>query len=155
MKKIASLFICMILLCGIAAAEQNVSLPGGRYMLDLPDGMKYSAPEPEDYGMEAYTSDTLEMDFVSYPKEDAIRQGMAETLQETAENLTASGEEAELREVNGILMLVFRMTDEADGASGIGYVFEDGERIIEINFWYATQEAADRIVEIMSSIREI
>ena len=124
-------------------------------MLDLPDGMKYSAPEPEDYGMEAYTSDTLEMDFVSYPKEDAIRQGMAETLQETAENLTASGEEAELREVNGILMLVFRMTDEADGASGIGYVFEDGERIIEINFWYATQEAADRIVEIMSSIREI
>ena len=66
MKKIASLFICMILLCGIAAAEQNVSLPGGRYMLDLPDGMKYSAPEPEDYGMEAYTSDTLEMDFVSY-----------------------------------------------------------------------------------------
>ena len=79
---------------------------------------------------------------------------MSETLQETAESLVSSGEEAELREVNGVLMLIFRMTDEADGAPGIGYVFEDGDWIIEINFWYATQEAADETERIISSIKE-
>ena len=62
MKKIVSLFICVILLCGAALAEQTVSLPNSRYTLILPDGMKYSMPEPEDYGMAAYTSETLEMD---------------------------------------------------------------------------------------------
>ena len=112
--------------------------------------MKYSMPEPEDYGMAAYTSETLEMDYVSYLKADAFRQGMAETLRETAENLAASGEEAELRDVNGVQMLIFRMTDDADGA----YVFEDGEWIIEINFWYATQEAAEETEKIISSIRK-
>ena len=154
MKKIISLFICVILLCGSALAEQTVSLPNSRYTLELPDGMKYSMPEPEDYGMAAYTSEALEVDYVSYLKADAVRQGMAETLRETAEILAANGEETELREVNGILMLVFRMTDEADGASGIGYVFEDGDWIIEINFWYATQEAADETERIISSIKE-
>ena len=154
MKKIVSLFICVILLCGAALAEQTVSLPNSRYTLILPDGMKYSMPEPEDYGMAAYTSETLEMDYVSYLKADAVRQGMSETLQETAESLVSSGEEAELREVNGVLMLIFRMTDEADGAPGIGYVFEDGDWIIEINFWYATQEAADETERIISSIKE-
>ena len=154
MKKIVSLLVCVILLCGTALAEQTVSLPNSRYTLDLPDGMKYSMPEPEDYGMAAYTSAALEMDYVSYPKADAVRQGMSETLRETAENLAASGEEAELREVNGVLMLIFRMTDEADGASGIGYVFEDGDWIIEINFWYATQESADETERIISSIKE-
>ena len=154
MKKIISLFICVILLCGSALAEQTVSLPNSRYTLELPDGMKYSMPEPEDYGMAAYTSEALEVDYVSYLKADAVRQGMAETLRETAEILAESGEETELREVNGILMLIFRMTDEADGASGIGYVFEDGDWIIEINFWYATQEAADETERIISSIKE-
>ena len=154
MKKIISLFICVILLCGAALAEQTVSLPNSRYTLELPDGMKYSMPEPEDYGMAAYTSEALEVDYVSYLKADAVRQGMAETLRETAEILAESGEETELREVNGILMLIFRMTDEADGASGIGYVFEDGDWIIEINFWYATQEAADETERIISSIKE-
>ena len=154
MKKIVSLLICVILLCGTALAEQTVFLPNSRYTLDLPDGMKYSMPEPEDNGMAAYTSAALEMDYVSYPKADAVRQGMSETLRETAESLAASGEEAELREVNGVLMLIFRMTDEADGASGIGYVFEDGDWIIEINFWYATQEAADETERIISSIKE-
>ena len=154
MKKIVSLLICVILLCGTALAEQTVFLPNSRYTLDLPDGMKYSMPEPEDNGMAAYTFAALEMDYVSYPNADAVRQGMSETLRETAESVAASGEEAELREVNGVLMLIFRMTDEADGASGIGYVFEDGDWIIEINFWYATQEAADETERIISSIKE-
>ena len=154
MKRIISLLACLILLFSCAAAERMVSLPNSRYVIDLPDWMAYSPPEPEDYGVEAYISDTLEMDFVSYLKADAVKQGMAETLRETAENLVSRGAEAELREVNGIEMVFFRMQDDADGAPGAGYVFEDGDWVIEIDFWYATQEAADRITEIISSIRE-
>ena len=154
MKRIISLLACLILLFSCAAAERIVSLPNSRYVIDLPDWMAYSPPEPEDYGVEAYISDTLEMDFVSYLKADAVKQGMAETLRETAENLVSRGAEAELREVNGIEMVFFRMQDDADGAPGAGYVFEDGDWVIEIDFWYATQEAADRITEIISSIRE-
>ena len=153
MKKIVSLFICMILLCGTAAA-QTVSLPNSGYVLELPDGMKYSMPEPEDYGMAAYTSETLEMDWLSYPKADAERRGMKETLRETAEDRAALGADIELREISGIEMLCFRITDEADGAPCIAYVFEDGDMLIEINFWYATQEAADETEKIISSIKE-
>ena len=85
MKRIISLLACLILLFSCAAAERIVSLPNSRYVIDLPDWMAYSPPEPEDYGVEAYISDTLEMDFVSYLKADAVKQGMAETLRETAE----------------------------------------------------------------------
>ena len=52
---------------------------------------------------------------------------------------------------NGIIP--HRVTDETDGTPCIGYVFEDGDRIIEIFFWYATQEAADTTKTIMESIR--
>ena len=63
------------------------------------------------------------------------------------------GNEIEIRDVNGIEMVCFRVTDREDGAPCIGYVFEDGDWMIEIDFWYATQEAADRTTEIISSIR--
>ena len=51
-------------------------------------------------------------------------------------------------------MLVYRLTDRADGAQCIGYVFQDRMQIVEIFFWYATQEAADETKVIMETIRE-
>ena len=153
MKKMISLLTCLALLYGCAAAEQTVALPESRYVLTVPDGMKYSAPEDEDGGVYAYISDTLEMDYRSYPITEAAESGMRPTLQESAEKLAESGMETEIREVNGIEMLVYRVTDETDGTPCIGYVFEDGDRIIEIFFWYATQEAADTSKAIMESIR--
>ena len=154
MRKIISLLTGLVILFGCAAAEREVVLPGGRYVIDVPDRMEYSAPEEGDGGVEAYVSDTLEMDYLSYPKAEEIRKGMPETLRETAEEQAKKGLDTELREVNGIEMLCFRLTDEADGAPCIGYVFEDGERLIEIDFWYATAEAAELTKTIMETIRE-
>ena len=153
MRRVFGLLICMMLLCGAAAAEQTVSLPDCRYVVDVPDDMEYSAAEETDSGMEAYYSDTLEMDYVSYPKSEAVSIGMAETLQETAEKLAEEGMSVEVRNVSGVEMVCFRVLDREDGAPCIGYVFEDGDWMIEIDFWYATQEAADMTGRIISSIR--
>ena len=153
MKKVFCLLILFALLPAFAAAEQEVLLPGGRYAVDVPDRMTYSAPEAGDSGVEAYISDTLEMDYRSYPVAEAAAFGLLPTLRESAERLAADGADVELREVNGIEMLCFRITDDADGAACIAYVFEDGEMLIEIDFWYATQEAAEKTKLIMETIR--
>ena len=148
MKKAASLLICTVLLFSSAAAEQTVALPGNRYVIDVPDGMKYSPAEEADEGIEAYISDTLEMDYFSYSVTDDML-----TLQERAEEQAAKGSDVEIRTVNGIEMLVYRVMDEADGAPCIGYAFVDGTQIVEVFFWYATQEAADLTKRIMETIR--
>ena len=153
MKKVISFLTCMVLLFGIAAAEQTVALPDSRYVIDVPNEMKYSAPDQADNGVQAYKSDTLEMDYLSYSLEEATALGISGNMQETAELLAAGGAEAEVYEVNGIEMLVYRLMDDADGAPGIGYVFADGNSIIEIIFWYATQDAAETTKMIMETIR--
>ncbi len=148
MKRAISFLICTVLLLGSAAAEQTVVLPESRYVINVPDDLKYSPAEDGDEGIEAYISDTLEMDYCSYPTAED-----APTLQERAEKLVADGTDAEMRTVNGIEMLVYRVKDEADGAPCIGYAFMDGTQTIEIFFWYATQEAADLTRLIMETIR--
>ena len=155
MKKMICLLVCLAFLPACSAAEKTVELPGSRYVIDVPDRMEYSpAALPTDMGVEAYISEDLEMDYRSYPKTEAATFGISGTLRETAEQLVNLGVEAELREVGGIEMLVYRTQDPADGAPCIGYVFEDGGMLVEVFFWYATQEAADDTARIISSIRE-
>ena len=154
MKKSLALLTCIMLLFGCAAADQAVVLPDSRYVIDIPDGMKYSKPQNGDDGIHAYYSDTLEMDFLSYPMEDTAAPDPAEGLQDRAKKLTADGLEVELRRINGIDTIVYRITDETDGTPGIGYVLEDGGTVIEVIFWFATEEAANMTRTIMESIRE-
>ena len=153
MRKTVSILIFLILMFSCAAAEQTVGLPESRYAVTVPDGMEYSEPVETDMGVQAYVSETLEMDYRSDPREETAF-GQAASLRETAETLAAGGADVEMREVNGIEMLVYRVTDETDGTPCIGYVFEDGDRIIEIFFWYATQEAAEMTKRIIETIRE-
>ena len=153
MRKGIGLLICMALLFSFAAAEQTVALPESRYVIDVPDGMIYSAPETGDNGVQAYYSDTLEMDYLSYSREEAAALGMQPTLLETAEKLKERGTETELREINGIEVLVYHLTDDTDGAPGIGYVVADGDRFTEIIFWYADMNAAETARAIMETIR--
>lgn len=153
MKKGFALLICIVLLFGCAAADRAVALPESRYEIDIPDGMAYSEPQDGDSGILAYVSDTLEMDYLSYPLEDTAAPDSSESLQDRVKTLAAGGLEVELRQVNGIDMIVYRITDETDGTPGIGYVLEDGHTVIEVIFWYATQEAADLSQKIMETIR--
>lgn len=152
MKKAVCLLACAILLFGCAAAERTVQLPGSRYTMEVPDWMRYSAPGEGDSGVHAYVSEMLEIDYTAFLKADAMAQGMPGTLREAAEDRAAKGVETELRSINGIEMLCFRTRDDADGAPCIGYVFEDGEWMIEVDFWYATEEAARLSGQIISTI---
>ncbi len=153
MKKGFALLICIALLFSCAAADQTVALPECRYIIDIPDGMTYSRPQGGDYGIHAYVSDALEMDYLSYPLEDTAAPDPSESLQDRAKKLAEAGQDVELRQVNGIDMIVYRIMDETDGTPGIGYVFEDGDTVIEVIFWFATQEAADLSQSIMETIR--
>ena len=155
MKKVISGLICFLVLFGWAAAEQSVVLPGGKYVIAVPDEMEYSEPVDGDYGVEAYVSPELEIDLISYTREDAVQKGLrlGQTLKETAQLQREAGMDSEIREVNGIEMLCFRVTDEADGAPCIGYVFEDGNLIVEIDFWYSSQAAGDMTKLIMETIK--
>ena len=148
------IFLCVTMLFGCAAAERSVELPNSRYVIEIPDWMRYSdAEEEEEYnGVEAYVSEMLEIDYTSYPRATLIGAGAAGSLREVAEESAAKGNEVELRKINGIEMLCFRTMDESDKAPCIGYVFEDGDWIVEIDFWYSTEEAANLTTEIISSI---
>ena len=153
MKRGFALLICIALLFSCAAADQTVALPESRYVIDIPDSMEYSEPQDGDYGIHAYVSDVLEMDYLSYPLEDTAAPESSESLQDRAKKLAEAGRDVELRQVNGIDMIVYRITDEADGTPGIGYVLEDGGTVVEVIFWFATQEAADLSQSIIETIR--
>jgi len=153
MKKVLLFALaCVLAATGSALADREVRLPNSRYSIDVPDWMRYSAPEEVDGDMQAYVSEMLEIDYTSYRKEEALTQGMPDTLRETAQKRAAAGADTELRNVNGIEMLCFRAKDETDGAFCIGYVFEDGEWLVEVDFWYASEEAARLTADIISTI---
>ena len=148
--------LCLVAVIGCAAAEQSVKLPKSKYVIEIPDWMRYSnADEEEAYkGVEAYVSEMLEIDYTAYPKTTLIGPGAAGSLREVAEVSAAKGNEVELRKINGVEMLCFRTMDESDKAPCIGYVFVDGEWIVEVDFWYSTQEAADLTTQIIASIHQ-
>ena len=154
MKRFFAFLVCLMLLLGCAQADRSVTLPNSRYMIDVPDWMRFSEAEEKYNDVAAYYSEMLEIDYVSYPRASMIGPGTAESLREVAEKSAAKGREVELRSVNGIEMLCFRTVDESDKTPCIGYVFEDGDWIIEVDFWYATEEAARLTKSIISSIHE-
>ena len=156
LKRTAGLLVCLMMLFGCAMAERSVELPNSRYVIEIPDWMRYSdAEEEEEYnGVEAYVSEMLEIDYTSYPRATLIGAGAAGSLREVAEESAAKGNEVELRKINGIEMLCFRTMDESDKAPCIGYVCEDGNWLVELDFWYSTEEAANLTTQIISSIHE-
>lgn len=151
-KRFAVLLACLLVFTGLAQAERSVALPNSRYVIEVPDWMRFSEADEEHNGVAAYYSEMLEMDYTTYAKSYMIGPGAAGSLREVAENRAAKGREVELRSINGIEMLCFRMVDESDRAPCIGYVFVDGDWAVEIDFWYATEEAAKLTAEIISSI---
>ena len=65
MKKAVCLLVCIGFLFGCASAERSVALPNSRYTIEVPDWMRYSEPEDEYSGVEAYVSEMLEIDYTS------------------------------------------------------------------------------------------
>ena len=144
-KRIAWILVCLLLF-GCAAAEQTVALPGSQRMLSLPDAMQAMPLQPGDDALMAYLSPTLEMDVFSFINETG------KSIQNVAEWMISEGNVAEIRRIADIEMVVFRKTD-MNGENCIGYNFLDGNQVLQVVFWYASQEAADQAESIMSTIR--
>lgn len=152
MKKWIALILCLLIpVCG-ALADQQIQLPGEHYSLTLPDGMQYSPKNNKDQKQSpnfqyAYFSGTLEMDVFQYA-------GGGVTLKKVAESMQEKGHSVSIQSVNGLELLCYTdVVDDADGASCIGYVLMDGDQVIELAFWYATQDAMKQTETIISSIR--
>ncbi len=147
--------LLMLLTMNCAAAERTVFLPESSYRLTVPDGMEYDGPGTgKDSARFAYVSAGLglEIHFFLYNRNGAALEDMVAPLLEQGVS------EAGLWMVNGIRMIVFRADDPADppktGMKCIGYVLEDGQKIQQVCFWYATQEAAKLTETIISSITD-
>ena len=151
MKKWIALILCLLIpVCG-ALADQQITLPGDHYSLTLPDGMQYSPQNKTDkevspYFQYAYFSGTLEMDVFQYASGGVTLKKLAGSMKEKGHSVT-------IQAVNGLDLLCYTdVVDEADGASCIGYVLIDGDQVIELAFWYATQDAMKQTETIISSI---
>ena len=151
--------ICLILASALslaaagALADQKVYLPGSTYCLTLPDGMRYDGPGGDGESF-AYVDEAAgaEVIFFSYDSRGLSLEAIAQEARKENESVTIR----RIRE--GIQALVYEASDPGDpprkGMKCIGYVLADGDRILEICFWYATQQAADMTKTIIESIRK-
>lgn len=160
-KRIISL-LCLtgmvfVLLCGqtalsdgqnsmAAALRRDERLPDRVHYIKLPDGMLYQAPSGEEKDLKGIwlMEPKMEIEIFSYDAPGA-------ELQSLAEQLTAAGRTAEIREIGGMNFLVFQDRDEADGALCIGYAYLWEGRMIEISFFCATQDAMELSKAVMES----
>ena len=156
MKRVVSVLLAAALilsLCGNAMADQKVQLPESSYRLTLPDGMQYDGPGGSGESF-AYVDESIGLDisFFCYDRKGKTLEAIAPEIREQCDS-------ASIRQIrDGIKALVYEVRDPADppekGMKCIGYVLEDGDRIQEICFWYATQKAADLTKTIIESLRK-
>ena len=156
MKKVVCWMLAgllVILTIGSAMAERDVNLPESGYKVIVPDELSFSGkgktPDTADF---AWVSEKLglEVEFLHAANEHgATLEAMATVLQD-------EGYDAEIRDVSGILMIVYEGTDPGDDPAAamkfITYVFLEGNMAQQICFWYANQEAADLTAQIIESI---
>ena len=148
--------LALVLLCMSGAlAEQKVQLPESSYYLTIPDGMEYDGPGdiPDDAAF-AWVSGELGLDiqFFRQPNDGGA------ALQAMADVIIGDGVDAEIRRINGIDMIAYRVADPQDppekGMKCMTYMLEDHGKVQMICFWYAGQEAANRTADIIASITD-
>ncbi len=127
-------------------AETETLLPDGKHRLLLPEGMIFQQPAANETDLKGIwlLEPDLEMLVFCYDAGDI-------TEQDLAQKLVDAGRNAEVRRIGEQDFLVFQDVDESDGAHCIGYAFLAEGKMIEISFFYATQEAMDLTKTIMES----
>ncbi len=148
----AALMAVLLYLCGpalgdvVLTAETDAMMPDGVHCVTLPAGMVFQMPSSEEKDLKGVflRAPDLEMLVFAY-------DAQGKTVEELTQNLTKAGRTAEIRELAGERFLVYRETDEADGASCVGYGYLYGKWMIETVFFYGSQVAADLSTVIMES----
>ncbi len=151
MRRIMAALLCLMILAaaGAAGAEVKQKLPDDKHLIVLPDSLKQIPVTRDDANLwKLFLGEDLELEIFLY-------RGNGLTLMENAQALTENGREAEIRLVGDTEMLCYRDRDEADGAPCIGYVYIDGNRFIELTFWYGSDEAGMMSYEIMESFQPL
>ena len=154
-RGIIGILLCLCLLGGTAGADvmltrdTDAMLPDGLHRLTLPAGMVSQTPDADETNLKGIflREPDLEMLVFAYPANGA-------TVETLAESLAEAGREAQVRQISGELFLVYQDRDEADGAPCVGYSYLYKDWMIEISFFYSTQEAADLTKTIMESFRQ-
>ena len=156
MKNRMPAFLLAVLFClcaaGSALAAKEVALPDSRYTITVPDWMRYDGPDEDDGCVFAYVSDALEMDVFSYEDEDSSLQNIAQKLAEENPDYVV-----ELRSICGLSMVCYQADDRNMISGGeitpcVGFLLRDGKRLIEIVFWYPTEDSFHQAEEIINSI---
>ena len=132
---------------GTGTAEgTEIQLPDKVHFLKIPENALFQAPDPDETDLKGIylLPPDLEMEIFAYEMQEV-------TVWSLAEALTNAGQDAQVREIAGMEFLVFRDMDEADGANCIGYGYIQDGQMIEISFFYATQDAMDLTKIIMES----
>ena len=138
-----------------ALADQKVRLPESSYSVTIPDTMEYDGPgQTPDDALFAWVSEKQGLDIQFFRQ----KNDKGATLEAMADVLIRDGMDAAVYRINGIDMIVYRVSDPQDppekGMKCIGYVFLEKDAAQMICFWYATQEAADLTAKIMESITD-
>lgn len=130
----------------VLTADTAAMMPDGTHCVTLPAGMIFQMPSPEEKDLKGVflRAPDLEMLVFAY-------DAQGKTVEELTQSLINAGRNAEIREVAGEQFLVYRETDDADGASCIGYGYLHDGWMIETAFFYGSQEAADLSTRIMES----
>ena len=157
MKKVLSvltlgMILCLMLGTGPALADFRVTeareavLPDGVHRLTLPAGMIVSSPKPEETDLKGVfrREPDLEMLVFAWDAQGSTVEGLAEAL-------TENGREAQVREIAGERFLVYQDADPADGAPCVGYSYLFDGWLIEIDFFYGSQDAANLTRDIMET----
>ena len=155
LRRMMAVWLLSCLLNGMALADviltrdTDAMLPDGQHLLTLPAGMISQTPDGDETNLKGVflREPDLEMLVFAYRANGATVEGLAEALKE-------AGREAQVREIDGQMFLVYQDRDEADGTPCVGYSYLYKDWMIEISFFYSSQEAADLTKTIMESFRE-
>ena len=155
MKRWMPILMILLLLAGSARGDillkddMEAMLPDGVHLITLPAGMISQTPDPEESDLKGIfiRKPDLEMLVFAYEADGASVESLAEAL-------TEAGREAQVREINGERFLVYQDRDDADGAACVGYSYLYQGWMIEISFFYGSQEAADLTAKIMESFHK-
>ena len=150
MRRIAALvFVLLLVMAGTAFADQDVQLKGTRYTLTLPDSMEYDGPGNPGKADFAYVSESLGLEILFTSANGSGLQQLADMIP----NLADEVDDPRMTTVNGVEMIVYRVTADDPDGKAVGYILRDGDKVWQIEFWYTSQTAADMTKTIMESIQ--
>lgn len=149
MKKLISLLLVCLMLASVCAVAEYTCIPDTSLKLDLGDMFEYEL-DWEDIENDAVMifgdeDETVECYVFVYEMEGYTLADIEEEFSEE-EGILAMG----YTSINGVDALYMVLDD--DGENYVVYFILDGDNVVEINFWYEDEDAAQLTGVVMATI---